>query len=107
MTEYLIERRMYNSVCSTGSAFPYTIVSFLYILIARSILIVIENARRIRRQMRGHDALAVTLGTAYSPLLIFLPLPSAPLPLRHGELGRGLVELFALGSHKCSVHAKS
>ena len=99
MTEYLIKRRMHNSVRSAGSASPYTIVSFLYGLIARPILIVIENARRIRRQMRRHDSFAVAHGTALSSLLVFLPYPSAPRLLRLGELGRGLVERFALASH--------
>ena len=54
--------------------------------------------------MRRHDSFAVAHGTALSSFLIFLPYPSAPRLLRLGELGRGLVERFALASHGCSVH---
>ena len=60
--------------------------------------------KRLRLRVRRHDAFAVAHGTAFSSLLIFLPYPSAPRLLRLGELGRGLVELLALGSHRHSVH---
>ena len=62
-----------------------------------------KTLKRLGFGVSWHDALAVTLGTAYSFLLIFLPPPTAPRPLRLGELGRGLVELFALGSHNTTL----
>lgn len=107
MTEHLMIQRMHHFVSLAVSLPPYPIERFLMALIVCAAFIVVYHARGICREVCGHHPLAITLGAALRPLLLFSPLPAASLLRRLGKLGRGLVELLAFGSHGCTLHANA